>query len=370
MNNLRLAQRLHCQELETAKAGPPNQKDVLDIPSLICTQRTFAKKNRWENGIQDLAFWQRSACWVDMKTLKSPTDEMTSKYQTVSSSHTSAIWHFILSYVLPQGIFLSAHRNEPSNLKTTGWCRVQTAPTIWCLFLRSLPGTGGPVCGMEWVVLKEIKPLLHLTLCFRTYKEPGHCKTHQKRSIASHRLKMWNLPPHDVWRLHHILHLDSCPNTVTIDGAGAYTVLLWTFCGDDFPLIHQVVKHLESDRKKNAKRLWRKTMQGMEWFQQVVQCVARWWFAILFFDKSIVHFGCKLYLRQSLNVIFGNLRKCVLFVKCWNWTLVDHFMLACSIIYPIFRPPRSQRSRNTTHPVSLFLETPESFRIIFHWLGI
>lgn len=33
-------------------------------------------------------------------------------------------------------------------------------------------------------------------------------------------------------------------------------------------------------------------------------------FAILFFDKSIVHFGCKLYLRQSLNVIFGNLRKC------------------------------------------------------------
>lgn len=36
---------------------------------------------------------------------------------------------------------------------------------------------------------------------------------------------------------YHILHLDSCPNTVTIDGAGAYTVFFQLFMGDDFPTV-------------------------------------------------------------------------------------------------------------------------------------
>lgn len=111
-------------------------------------------------------------------------------------------------------------------------------------------------------------------------------------------------------------------------------------------------------------------MQGMEWFQQVVQCVARWWFAILFLHKSIVPFGCKLYLRQSLNVTFENLRKCVFFAKCLNWTLVDHFMLGCNMVYLIFRPPKSQRSRNTTNPEFVLPRNPWIFANIFHWLWI
>lgn len=131
--------------------------------------------------------------------------------------------------------------------------------------------------------------------------------------------------------------------------------------------IHQVVKHLESDHKKNCEEILRENNA----------------------THGVVPAGCpmchpmdhlqsfsltNLSFTLAANYIWGN--PWMSFsgiwenaVKCWNWTLVDHFMLACNIIYLIFRPPKSQRSRNTTHPVSFFLGTPESLRKFFTDLG-
>ena len=110
------------QELETTKAGPPNQKDVLHIqkkyvhvhPTKICKNK---KQNQY---IGDLAFWQRYACRVDMKTLKSPKDEMTSRYQTVPPRHTHLRLHRFQHFAA----FGSANSTGPS--MRTG----KTAPTV------------------------------------------------------------------------------------------------------------------------------------------------------------------------------------------------------------------------------------------------
>ena len=57
------------------------------------------KTNKKTVGILDLAFWQHSTCQVDMKTLKSPKDEMTSRYQTFSPCHT-----VLISFAIPSSV--------------------------------------------------------------------------------------------------------------------------------------------------------------------------------------------------------------------------------------------------------------------------
>ena len=84
------------RELETTKAGHQTRK-MCSTFRISCVPNEHLQKKQKKNSVGDLAFWQYSACRVDMKTLKSPKDEMTSRYQTLSDYRTLPPCHTALA---------------------------------------------------------------------------------------------------------------------------------------------------------------------------------------------------------------------------------------------------------------------------------